>query len=76
MTDNCVDYIRLGSSLIQLIDSYHPPLDFIISISTPEFLSEKSCSVVFNFNYVNMFLNSINIISNLKNPNVDMAVLK
>lgn len=81
MTNNCVDYIRLGSSLIPLIDSYHPILDFILSISTPEFLSEKSCPVVFNFNAcnfndVNLFLKSIDIMSNLTNLNVDIAVLK
>jgi hypothetical protein len=71
MTNNCVDCIRLGSSLIPLIDSYHSPLDFILSISTPEFLSETSCPIVFNFNAcnyndVNLFLNSIDLMSNLK----------
>jgi hypothetical protein len=69
------------SSLKPLIDSYHPPLDFILSISTPEFLSETSCAVVFNFNAcnyndVNLFLNSIDLMSNLINLNVDLAVLK
>jgi hypothetical protein len=74
-----LDTIFPGCSLIPLVDSYHPPLEFLYSLNLPNLLNDQSNSVVFNFNACNFneitrFFANIDMIPNFINLHLDAAI--
>jgi len=63
-----INSIFSNYSLIPLIDSYHPPLDFIYSLEISEILDEPNSLELFNYNSCNYieiiaFLENIDILA-------------
>lgn len=68
-------------SLIPLIDSYHPPLEFISHFPIPNIYFQTISPVIFNFNSCNFndilaFLSHIDIMDNITTLNLENAILK
>ncbi|KAF0760449.1 MI domain-containing protein [Aphis craccivora] len=73
--------LHFNYSLIPLIDSYYPPLDFIYSLEISEILDEPNSPELFNYNSCNYleiieFLENIDILANIINLDLDNAILK
>lgn len=80
-SDTHLHTIFPGCSLTPLVDSYHPPLEFLYPLNSPNLLKDQPISVIYNFNACNFndiirFLANIDIISNLMNLHVDAAISK
>jgi hypothetical protein len=81
LTKSAIDKICVGCYLTPLIDSYHPPLDFLFSSTVSNDVPEPYNPTVYNFNSCNYsdiisFLSSIDINSNLIGLNTENSVLK
>lgn len=76
-----IDSIFSNYYLIPLINSYRLPLEFIYSLVISEILDEPSSSELFNYNFCNymeivIFLENIDILSNIINLDLKNAILK
>lgn len=77
--DTHLDTIFHGCSLTPLVDSYHPPLEFFHPLNLANTLNDQSNPVVYNFNACNFneitrFLANIDMIPNLTNLHLDVAI--